>query len=166
MRQCIVVILLLAVHQVRVFATTIEINLGSPALYKDADLGPIVFSDLDGTLVNGSSLSVDFLFSGAGFVRLFSNTTPLFEVGVTLDTNAGTFPGFVTDVSGYLIDQNGNAVPNAGVTGNAQGSNGTTSFGLFPLLLNSSGTRNPAIKFPLDFYGVHLSFKLPNDPSV
>jgi hypothetical protein len=166
MRRYIFITFLLALVAGRGLATTIQINLGPPAIYTDANLGPISFSDLNGTLVNGSSLSIDFSFSGNEFVRLFSNTTPFFEVGVTLRTNAGTSPGFVTDVTGYLIDQNGNAIPNAGVTGTAQGSNGTTSFGLFPLLLNGGGTPNPALTFPLDFYGVHFSFKLPNDPSV
>jgi hypothetical protein len=166
MRRYIFIIFLLALLADRGFATTIQINLGPPAIYTDANLGPIPFSDLNGTLVNGSSLSINFSFSGHEFVRLFSNTTPLFEVGVTLNTNAGTSPGFVTDPSGYLIDQNGNAIPNAGVTGTAQSSNGTTSVGLFPLLLDSSGTPNPALTFPLDFYGVHFSFNLPNDRSV
>lgn len=160
------VILLGALQQALSLATTIPINLGSPAIYKDADLGPIDFSDLNGTPVNGSMLSLDFLFSGNQFVRLFSNTTPFFEVGVTLETDAGTSPGFVTDADGYLIDQNGNAIPNFGVTGRSQGSNGTTRIGLFPLLADSSGTPNPFLTFPLDFYGVHFSFTLPNDPSV
>jgi len=166
MRRHLFSILLLALLADRGFATNIQINLGSPALYTDANDGPISFSDMNGTLVNGSSLSIDFSFSGNEFVRLLANTTPLFEVGLTLRTNAGTSPGVVTDPSGYLVDKNGNAIPNAGVTGTAQGSNGTTFVGLFPLLLDSGGTPNPALMFPLDFYGVHFSFKLPNDPSV
>jgi hypothetical protein len=166
MRRHVFVVLLFALLAGHGFATTIQINLGPPALYTNANLGPISFSDLNGTPVNGSSLSLDFSFSGNEFVRLFSNTTPFFEVAVTLQTNAGTFPGVATDISGYLIDKNGNAIPNAGVTAATQGSNGTTSVGLFPLLLDNSGTPNPALTFPLDFYGVHFSFKLPNDPSV
>ncbi len=166
MRRSIFIIFLLTLLAGRGFATNIEINLGPPAIYTDANLGPISFSDLNGTLVNGSSLSIDFSFSGNEFVSLFSNTTPFFEVGVTLKTNAGTSPGFVSDPSGYLIDQNGNAIPNGGVTGRSEGSDGSTVVGLFPLLLDSGGTPNPALTFPLDFYGVHFSFTLPNDPSV
>ena len=166
MRRYIFSILLLALLADRGLATSIQINLGPPALYTDANDGPISFSNLNGTLVNGSSLSIDFSFTNNEFVTLLANTTPLFEVGLTLRTNAGTSPGVVTDPSGYLIDKNGNAIPNAGVTGTAQGSNGTTFVGLFPLLLDSGGTPNPALMFPLDFYGVHFSFKLPNDPSV
>ena len=166
MRRHLFSTLLLALLAGQCFATTIAINLGPPALYTDANVGPISFSDLNGTLVNGSSVSIDFSFTNNEFVTLLANTTPLFEVGLTLRTNAGTSPGVVTGPSGYLVDKNGNAIPNAGVTGTAQGSNGTTFVGLFPLLLNSGGTPNPALMFPLDFYGVHFSFTLPNDPSV
>jgi hypothetical protein len=149
MRRCLFCVLLLALLADRGLATTIEINLGPGAVYTDANVGPISFSDLNGTLVNGSSLSIDFSFSGNEFVRLLANTTSLFEVALTLRTNAGNFPGVVTDPSGYLVDKNGNAIPNAGVTATTQGSNGTTFVGLFPLLLDSGGTPNPALMFPL-----------------
>lgn len=166
MRRYIFIVFLLALPAHPGFATTIQINLGPPTIYNNVNVGPISFSNLNGTSVDGSSLSIDFSFTGNEWVRLFANTTPLFEVGLTLRTNAGTFPGVVTAPSGYLVDKYGNAIPNAGVTATAQGSTGTTFVGLFPLLLDSGGTPNPAVMFPLDFYGVHFSFNLPNDPSV
>jgi hypothetical protein len=149
-------------------ATTIEIDLGPPAVYTgtNAQVGPIAFSDLNGLPVNGSSVSLDFFFTKNEFVRLFSNTAPLFDIGVALLTNAGTYPGFVTNAAAYLIDQSGNAIPGFSVVGRADGSNGVTGLGFFPLLVDANGTPNPNLTFPLDFYGVHFSFTLPNDPSV
>jgi hypothetical protein len=99
-------------------------------------------------------------------VQLFSNTAPFFDVSVALLTNAGTFPGLVTNTSAYLIDQNGNAIPGFGIVGRSDSSGGSTSVGFFPLLADSNGTPNPSLTFPLNFYGVHFGFTLPNDPSV
>jgi len=148
--------------------TAIDINLGPPGVLTgiNAQLGPISFSDLNGTPVNGSSLSLDFSFTNNEFVRLFSNTTPFFEVGLTLLTNAGTDPGVVVNGTAYLVDQNGNALPGFGIVGRSSSSNGSTGIGLFPLLADANGTPNSSLTFPLDFYGVHFDFTLPNDPLV
>lgn len=148
-------------------ATTIGIDLGPPMIYTgtNAQVGPIAFSDLNGVPVNGSSVSLDFLFTNQEFVQLFSNTAPSFDVGVTLLTNAGAFPGFVTNTSVYLVDQNGTALPGPGIIGRAESNTGSTSVGFFPLL-DSNGTPNPNLTFPLNFYGVHFGFTLPNDRSV
>ncbi len=149
-------------------ANTIESDLGPPMIYTgaNAQVGPIAFSDLNGIPVNGSSVSLDFFFTNSEFVQLFSNTSPSFEVGINLLTNAGTFPGLVTNGSGYLIDQSGTAIPGFGIVGRADSSSGSTFVGLFPLLADPNGTPNPSLMFPLSFYGVHFDFTLPNDPSV
>jgi len=164
--QVVIMLALAGARQLQ--ASTIEIDLGPPMIYTgiNARVGPIPFSDLNGLSINGSALSLDFTFSNNEFVRLFSNTAPLFEVGVTLLTNAGTFPGVVTNTSAYLVDQNGNALPGFGVVGRSDSSAGSTSMGFFPLLSDLDGTPNPSLAFPLDFYGVHFGFTLPNDPSV
>jgi len=163
-RLLVVVAMLALVGPGELRAATIEIDLGAPGIY--AQVGPIYFPDLNGTPVNGSSISLNFFFTNNEFVRLFSNTSPLFEVGLSLLTNAGTFPGFVTAGSGYLIAQNGSAIPGFGIVGRSDGSDGSTNIGLFPLLADANGTPNPSLTFPLDFYGVHFDFTLPNDPSV
>jgi hypothetical protein len=152
----------------RLQATTIEIDLGPPAVYTgtNAQVGPIAFSNLNGLPLNGSSVSLNFFFTNNEFVQLFSNTAPFFDVSVALLTNAGTFPGLVTNTSAYLIDQNGNAIPGFGIVGRSDSSGGSTSVGFFPLLADSNGTPNPSLTFPLNFYGVHFGFTLPNDPSV
>src|SRR5689334_22117058 len=97
MRRYLTLILLLVIQPARIFAATIGIDLGPPAFYVGTNVGPIPFSALNGTALNGSSLSLDFSFSGNEFVRLFSSTASLFEVAITLKTNAGTFPGLVID---------------------------------------------------------------------
>jgi hypothetical protein len=165
-RHAPVILILLFTAQV-VSATTIGIDLGPSAVYTtDTQLGPFGFSNLNGTPVNGSTISLDFTFSGSAFVRLYSNTGKSFEIGLGIYTNAGTFPGFVTNATGYLIAQDGSAVPGFGVVGRADSSNGGTFLGLFPLFADSSGTPDNSLSFPLDFYGVHFTFTLPNDPSV
>lgn len=149
-------------------ATTIEIDLGPTGNFTgaNAQLGPISFSDLNGTPINGSSLSVDFFFTNNEFVRLFASTTPFFDVRLNLLTNAGTFPGLLTAQSDYLIAKDGSAIPGFGIVGRANSSNGSTTIGFFPLLEDANGTPNPNLTFPLDFYGVHFGFTLPNDTSV
>jgi len=142
-----------------VSGTSIQIDLGPPAVYTNTNLGPISFSDLNGTAVNGSTLSLDFLFPSPEFVELFSSTSSSFEVSLALQTNAGTFPGFVTNASSYLLAQDGSAIPGANQIGRSDSSGGATFVGLFPLP-PASGT------FPLDFYGVHFNFTLPDDPAV
>jgi hypothetical protein len=161
------VILILLFTAKVVSASTIGIDLGPPAVYTtDTQVGPVAFSDLNGTPVNGSTVSLDFSFSNGEFVRLYSNTDKSFEIGLGLHTDAGTFPGFVTNATGYLIAQNGSAIPGFGVVGRSDSSNGSTFLGLFPLFADSSGTPDNSLSFPLDFYGVHFTFTLPNDPSV
>jgi hypothetical protein len=148
-------------------ATSIQIDLGPPAFYKNTQLGPLSFSDLNGIPVNGSTLSLNFLFTGGEFVRLFSNTTKSFDIGLALQTDAGTFPGFVTNARAHLIAQDGTPISGTtNVIGRADGSDGSTFAGFFPLLADSSGTPNTSLSFPLDFYGVHFAFNLPDDPGV
>jgi hypothetical protein len=148
-------------------ATTIQIDLGPPARYTNTQLGPLSFSNLNGTPVNGSTLSLNFLFTGGEFVQLLSNTTKSFDIGLALQTDAGTFPGFVTHAMAHLIAQDGTAISGTtNVIGRADSSDGATFAGFFPLLANGSGTPNTSLSFPLDFYGVHFAFNLPDDPGV
>lgn len=160
------IILLLIISVLPLTSRAAVIDPGPSAIYTNTQLGPIAFSDLNGTPVNGSTLSLDILFSSDKFVRLFSDTTPRFDINLRLQTDAGTFPGFVTNATAYLIAQNGSAIPGFSVVGSAESSGGSTFLGFFPLLADSNGTPNTSLSFPLDFYGVHFTFTLPNDPSV
>jgi hypothetical protein len=68
-----------------------------------ADIGPtfvsgnitLFSSDLDGTVLAGQSLSLDLVLANTDLARLFLSSPGLFGIEMTIQTNAGTFPGFV-----------------------------------------------------------------------
>jgi hypothetical protein len=136
-------------------ATPISIDLGpSPHITTHVDTS---FSDLNGTPLQGQSLSLDFLFANAKFVRLFSVTDPQFTVLITLNISGSGDVGVLSG-TGFLLDQNGNALGSPEVLGSA-GSDGSISVGLLPLLSVQFST-------PLDFFGVHTSLLLPSNSSL
>jgi hypothetical protein len=144
----------------------IEVSLGSPhTITSQTPLSP--FNALNGTPLDGQSLSVDFSFSNNEFARIFTVTSADFQASIKLQTNSMGFVGFL-DGTGYLIDINGNAIPGYGITGSASGSDGWMAISLFPLLKDEDGTPNTDLLRPFDFYGVHydLMFPLDNDPSI
>jgi hypothetical protein len=137
-------------------ATNIQINLGtSPALSTNL---AIPFADLNGTTLSGQNLSLDFVFSGPQFVRLFSVTSD-FEVSVKLQTNSLGLVGFV-DGTGFLSGQLGNALQPAQVLGSASSSDGSMSAVLFPLFPGSGAPGRP-----FDFFAVHFDLTLPSNAS-
>jgi hypothetical protein len=142
----------------------IEIDLGSPPKIT-SDLS-VPFNALNGTNVGGQTLSFDLAFSNNEFVRLFTITSPLFDVLLSLQTN-GSGPLDFLQGSGYLIDSQGSAIPGFGVTGSASGNN-LLSIGLFPLLKDINGTPNNDLPRPLDFSGIHFDLIFPDigSPSV
>jgi hypothetical protein len=122
------------------------------------------FDALNGTALQGQTLSLDFTFSHGEFVRLFTITSPSFEVLLSLQTN-GSGPLDFLQGSGYLIDSQGSAIPGFGVTGSASGNN-LLGIGLFPLLKDINGTPNNDLPRPLDFSGIHFDLTLPLDQFV
>jgi hypothetical protein len=151
-------------YATRAGATPIEIDLGSPPKIT-SDLS-VPFNALNGTNVGGQTLSFDLAFSNNEFVRLFTITSPSFDVLLSLQTN-GSGPLDFLQGSGYLIDSQGNAIPGFGVTGSASG-NDLLSIGLFPLLKDINGTPNNDLPRPLDFSGIHFDLMFPDvgSPSV
>ena len=138
-------------------ATNIQIDLGPPPVVSHGLTVP--FADLNGTSLSGQSLSLDFIFSGPQFVRLFSVTSD-FEVLVKLQTNSlGDAGGFV-DGTGFLSDQLGNPLQPTQVLGLASSSDGSMSAGLFPLFPGSGAPGRP-----FDFFAVHFDLSLPNNSS-
>ncbi len=104
-------------------------------------------------LLSGQTLSLDFAFTNAEFVRLFSTTNSQFAALLTLRTNASGVAGFL-DGTGYLVDQQGTALEQPESLGSASGDDGAVHAGLFPLLSN-------VLDRPIDFYGVHFDLTLP-----
>jgi hypothetical protein len=138
-------------------ATTIEIDLGPPGKLPTSLAVP--FTDLNGTSLSHQLLSLNFVFSGNQFVRLFSVTTD-FEVAVKLQTNSPGSPGFIMNGIGFLRDQLGNPIQPPQDLGAADSSDGWTSAGLLPLLPGSGAPNRP-----FDFFEVHFDLTLPNNSS-
>ena len=138
-------------------ATTITIDLGPPGRVTGEKI--VSFSDLNDLPLSGQTLSLDLVFSGNSFVRLFKSTNSTFLLLPMLDVfGAGTINN--PTGSGYLFDQAGN--PISSVTsfgGSVTADSGGEAFrlalgGFFPLLADGP--------FPPDIYGAHLDITLPN----
>jgi len=143
-------------------ATSVGLDLGSAPQITSKVANS--FDALNGTALQGQTLSLDFTFSHGEFVRLFTITSPSFEVLLSLQTN-GSGPLDFLQGSGYLIDSQGSAIPGFGVTGSASG-NSLLGIGLFPLLKDINGTPNNDLPRPLDFSGIHFDLTLPLDQFV
>ena len=144
----------------------IELSLGPPGtITSQTPLSP--FDELNGTLLNGQNLSVDFSFSNNEFARIFSVTSPDFLASIKLETNGSGILGYLGG-TGYLIDAQGNAIPGYGITGSASGDSGWLGISLFPLVKDENGTPNTDLLRPFDFYGVHYDLIFPDldDPSI
>lgn len=144
-------------------ATTIQLNLGGSNDRVHDQLITPFGSGI--TTLAGQTVSIDFTFSGDSFIHLYGNTSPLFSVQPMLQLS-GT--GTILDVVGqaYTFDslhQQNSPLWNFG--GGSVTGDGTFNFGLgyiFPLL-NEDGTRRSQ-GGPLDFYGAHFEFVLPDAP--
>jgi hypothetical protein len=116
------------------------------------------FSALNGVSLGGQSLSLDFTFTNAEFVRLFTITSESFSTLITLQTNGAGLVGFL-DGTGFLTDQSGNPLQSPQVLGSASGNDGSMGAALFPFFSNE-------LQRPLDFYDVHFDLTLPVNSSV
>jgi hypothetical protein len=108
---------------------------------------------------SGQTLSLDLVFSGNGFVRLFKSTNSTFLLLPMLDVfGAGTINN--PTGNGYLFDQAGNPISSVTsfgglVTADPGGEAFRLSLGgFYPLLAENT--------FPPDIYGAHLDITLPN----
>jgi len=116
------------------------------------------FSALNGLSLAGQNISLDFTFTNAEFVRLFTLTSESFSTLLTLQTSGTGLVGFL-DGTGFLSDQNGNPLHSPQILGSASGSDGTMAAGLFPFFSNE-------LQHPLDFYDVHFDLTLPVNSSI
>ena len=123
----------------------------------------ISFNDLNDIQFSGQTLSLDLVFSGNSFVRLFKSTNSAFLLLPMLDVfGAGTINN--PTGSGYLFDEAGNPIGSVTSFGGSVTTDpGGEAFrlslgGFFPFLADKTGS------FPLDIYGAHLDITLPNGP--
>src|SRR5207237_8476366 len=148
-------------------ATTITIDLGPPGRVTGEKI--VSFSDLNDLPLSGQTLSLDLVFSGNSFVRLFKSTNSTFLLLPMLDVfGAGTINN--PTGSGYLFDKAGKPISSVTSFGGSVTTNpGGEEFrlglgGFFPLL--ADGTVKPAsdVPFLLDLYCADFASTMPNGP--
>jgi len=146
-----------SIFWIPIYATTITIDLGPPGRVTGEKV--VSFSDLDDLQFSGQTLSLDLVFGGKDFVRLFKSTSPSFLLLPMLDVfGAGTIKN--PTGSGYLFDKAGNPISSVTSFGGSVTTDpGGEAFrlslgGFYPLL--AGGT------LPPDIYGAHLHITLPN----
>ena len=137
-------------------ATTIDLDLGTPPHVTSNVTNS--FDALNGTALQGQTLSLDFTFSHSEFVRLFTVTSSPFVALLKLQTNSSSMVDFLSG-TGFLVDQQGNPLQQPQQLGSASGNNGLLAAGLFPLLPGD-------LQRPLDFFGIHFDRTLPVSPSI
>src|SRR5437868_4357084 len=137
-------------------ATTIDLDLGTPphVTFKVTNS----FDAMNGTALQGQTLSLDFTFSHGEFVRLFTVTSTPFVALLKLQTSSSSEVDFLSG-TGFLVDQQGNPLQQPQQLVSASGDNGLLAAGLVPLL---SGD----LSRPLDFFGVHFDLTLPTSRFV
>jgi len=118
-------------------------------------------SGLNGTVLAGQSLSLDLQLSNEVLARLFLPDPGTFGIGLTIYTNAGTFPGFTGPTTGYLLDPKANQFGGTQAAGRADGSDGTLDVGLVSF---TSSNLEAAQVF--DISGVHFDTSFPNNGFV
>src|SRR6059058_5166754 len=138
-------------------ATPITIDLGPPGRVTGEKI--VSFSDLNDLQLSGQTLSLDLVFSGNSFVRLFKSTNSTFLLLPMLDVfGAGTINN--PTGSGYLFDKAGKPISSVTSFGGSVTTDpGGEEFrlglgGFFPLLADGA--------FPPDIYGAHLDITLPD----
>src|SRR6266480_5151163 len=109
-------------------ATTIDLDLGTPPHVTSKVTHS--FAALNGTALQGQTLSLDFTFSNGEFVRLFTVTSNPFVALLKLQTNSSGMVNFLHG-TGFLVDQHGNPLDQPLQLGSAAGSNGSLAAGLF-----------------------------------
>ena len=147
------------------YATTITIDLGPPERVTGEKI--VSFSDPSDLQLNGQTVSLDLIFSGNNFVRLFKSTNSSFLLLPMLDVfGAGTINNPIG--SGYLFDEAGNPISSVTSFGGSVTTDpGGEAFrlalgGFFPLLGDDPGKPGEDGPFPLDIYGAHLDITMPN----
>lgn len=122
-------------------------------------LGPIqIFSSgLNGTVLAGQSLSLNLIISNDVLARIYAVDTTGLGVGFSVDTNAGTFPGFLGPTTGFLLAPNGAQFGDTQGAGRSDSDSGTTSAGLVSFTLaNLEG------QSVFDISGAHFNTSLPS----
>ena len=119
---------------------------------------PVALSSngLNGTVLEGQSLSLDLLFGNDVLGRLFLSDPGAFGLDLTLYTNAASYCGFAGATTGNLLDPNGNPFGSVQQAGRAESTDGSFVMGLVEF--NAANLPGSAV----DISGVHFDTVLPN----
>lgn len=112
-------------------------------------------SALNGTVLSGQSLSLDLMLANNVLARLGFGDGGV-SIGLAIDTNAQTFPGFTGPTSGYLIFANGSHL----MSQDAGSADGCCPGALF----TGFGFASPPPAG--DFSGAHFDTSLPDNGFV
>jgi hypothetical protein len=158
-RICAVLVVAAALEETA-SATPMTLNVDRSVIGATPTEAPFLFTfnlgdQLDGLTLNGQTIRLDFLFSDNILARVRGGPVGGFGVAtsLTLQTNAGTFPGSLGEATtGFFIGGDGNPLHRPlgrDRVGSGAGANGTMFVGLVP------GIRN------FDMSGVHYDIDLP-----
>ncbi|HZI50193.1 MAG TPA: hypothetical protein VFE29_00090, partial [Terriglobia bacterium] len=140
-------------------ATTISFtpapaNIG--VLFSNTDVD--VFSTgLNGMTLSGQSLSLDLVLTNDLLARIQLLEPEALGVGLTVFTNAASFPGFAGTTTGFLLNPSGLQAGPAQEAGRTQGSDGSFSTGLVSFTGADFGGAGI-----IDISGVHFDTSFPN----
>ena len=164
MKKTLLLLATLSISWASTYATTITIDLGAPGRVTGGKI--VSFTDPSDLQLNGQTVSLDLVFSGDGFVRLFKSTNSTFLFLPMLDVfGAGTINN--PTGTGYLFNKEGNPISSVTSFGGSVTTDpGGEAFrfalgGFFPLLADEIGKPGEDGPFPLDIYGAHLDITMP-----
>src|SRR5437762_680496 len=101
------IILALAFSGATAAANEITFDLGASTGVKSGISVP--FDALNGTALQGQTISINFIFGSGRFGRIFTATDSSLAAGLTLNTGWSGLVGFL-DGSGFLFDQQGQQI--------------------------------------------------------
>jgi hypothetical protein len=113
-------------------------------------------SDLNGTILNGQSLSLDAVLGNDVLARVFALFPNQFGILLDIQTTAHGNPGFAGVTTGFIRDGSGTQLSSTMIAGRAMGDDGTTSMGLVSFTRADFGGAQV-----FDMSGVHFDTSLP-----
>jgi hypothetical protein len=132
-------------------------QIGIP--FSGGELFQFFSSALNGTSVDGQTLSVNAVFSNSVLARIYPITGNTMNVDIVVFTNGGTFTGFPGPGTGFLLGPTGNQVGSVQALRRSAGDVPPLGNGFGVGFVNPSGSI-------VDISGANFDFEFPNDGFV
>jgi len=116
----------------------------------------IYSSGLNGTVLNGQSLSLDLMIANDVLARVFMLDPDRFCVLLMVYTNAPSFPGFTGESTGFMLDDSGRQIGALQTAGRGDSSNGGVYMGL--VSFTAADFNHESV---VDLSGAHFDTSLP-----